>query len=461
MAARTSSSFGVGAAITILSLAALGFFVAFAVFYGKYTDQKTKLQAAQADQADIVRADERNRDDIRNLTEDAKRERKSLVQYLVENQETLMQATTGARRDRMTDFAAKRTAIPGADATSLMGLIQARDAEITSLRQQSAAADAARQQAIADQQAEVARVQGIEDSHKEALDAASAQVKQLADENERLRGGTDDYKKALDAQLDALRNAAAETENRLQADLQKATEQNLILQNQLNTLRGTRNQGLVKAGDESALVDGEIIAVSGGNQAFITLGRANNVVLGMTFSVYSTANAIRPDADGNYPRPKATLEVISVGDNSSTCRITSEVRGNPVVKGDVIANPVYDPNKKYKFVIFGNFDADRDGLATPMERGEVQALIQSWGGVVVNDLSGDADFLVLGERPVTPARPGSGAPLEVVLEYQRKDTEAQRYDQLYRQGVSTSIPILNENRLYTLMGKTPSPQARR
>ena len=56
--------------------------------------------------------------------------------------------------------------------------------------------------------------------------------------------------------------------------------------------------------------------------------------------------------------------MINVGDTASTCRVTSEVKGNPVVKGDVIANAIYDPNKQYKFVAFGNFDTNRDGLVT-------------------------------------------------------------------------------------------------
>lgn len=471
MAGRTSASFGVGATITILSLTTLGFFVAFAVFYGKHSGALQKLQQAQNEQADVVKADERNRDDVRNIIEEAKRAGgKSAIGYLLESQEAVMAQVTGARRDRPSDLNTKiesykknsaERGVVGSEGGNLFTMLTAKDSVIESLRTQAAQADEARKAAIANQQAEVDRVASIEASHKATIDAMSAQVGQLGQEVERYREGADAYKKKVDEEKDKIVTAAAETENRLQQQIQKLTEDKLILENQLAQLRGQRNEGVIRASDEYALVDGEIVAVDGGSrQAFISIGRKNNVVLGMTFSVYSSAAALKPDAEGNYPRGKATLEVITVGEETSTCRITSEVRGNPVVKGDVVANAVYDPNKTYKFVIFGNFDANRDGIGTELERADIRSLIESWGGRIVEELAGDADFLVLGEKPVMPVRPASDAPLEVVLEFQRRSQDVQRYEQLQRQALATSVPILTENRLYTLIGKTPAAARR-
>ncbi|GJQ30097.1 MAG: hypothetical protein HBSAPP03_19810 [Phycisphaerae bacterium] len=462
MAGRTSASFGVGATITILALAALGFFVAFAVFYGKYSGALQKLQQAQNDQADVVRPDERNRDDVRLLIDEARSAGgKSLVGYLVEAQEGMMARVTGSRRDRPSDFMNKLSGVAGAESASLLSLIATRNTEIASLREQVKQADAARLAAIANQQAEVDRVAGIESSHKRTVDALTAMINQYRDMNEEYRRGTDEYKKNVDAELDKVKTAAAESDRRLQDLLQRMTEEKLILENQLASLRGQRNANQVRANDEYALVDGEIVSVDGAaRQVFISLGRKHNVVLGMTFSVYANAAALRPDEEGNYPRGKASLEVVNVGESTSTCRIVSEVRGNPVVKGDVIANAVYDPNKVYKFVVYGNFDTDRDGIATELEQAEVRSMIEAWGGTLVTDLTGDADFLVLGQRPTMPIRPGSDAPLVVVLEFQSRTKDVQRYDELQRQAVATSVPILTENRLYTLIGKTPSPARR-
>jgi len=459
MAGRSSTSFGVGATITILALATLGFFVAFAVFYGKYTNALQKLTQAQTEQSDVIKPDERNRDDVRNLIEQARGERKSLVQFLVDTQEATMLRASGARRDRLADLEAKLKNANVPDSANLVAFIVGRTAEIESLKNQLAQADAARQAAIANQQSEVERVAGIEAKHRETLEANNALVGQLREEYNTNRAGTDEYKKRVDAELDRTKQAGLENEERLNKLIQKLTEEKLILENQLSALRGTRGEGVMRGTDEFALVDAEVIGSDTG-LVYLSIGRQNNVVLGTTFTVYGSPSAIRPDAEGNYPRGKATLEIISVGESSSVARITSEVKGNPVVKGDVVANAVYDPNKKYKFVVFGNFDADRDGVGTPLERATVEAMIQAWGGEIIDELAGDADFLVLGSRPVLPPRPGSDAPLAVVLDYQARDREVQRYDTLLRQATSTSVPVLNENRLYTLIGKTPASARR-
>lgn len=461
MAGRTSASFGVAATITVLAVTSVGFFVAFAVFYGKYTSRGTELASARDKVADYVRADEMNQDGVRNLVEEAKRDKKSLVGYLVSSREGLMTKVTGSGRDSMASFLSKIKDIPGADSGSLVSLLQQQQQQMTSITKQLAQANAAKAAAESAQQSESNRIAGIEADHQKTVDSLNALIKQYRDEIDGYRTGTETYKKKVDAQVDAIKQQAAESEDRLNKQLAKLTEEKVIIESQLNVLRAQKNLAVVRPGDEPSLVDGNVVGTDGSNrQAFISLGSANHVVLGMTFTVYSTPESIRPDADGNYPRGKATLEVTSVGVNSSTCRITSEAKGNPVVKGDVIANAVYDPNKVYRFVVFGNFDANRDGVATALERDDVRAMIESWGGKVVTDLAGDTDFLVLGERPLPPRRPGSNDPIEVVLEFQRRDEEAQKYDQLYKQAGATSLPVLNENRLYTLIGKTPASSRR-
>lgn len=462
MAGRSSTSFGIGAAITVLAIGFVGFFIGFAIFFGKYSDSQRTLRTAQDQQAEVVKTDERNRDDVRTLIDQAKKSgNKSLVGFLLEAQEAMMQQVTGARKDTPADLASKLKSIPGAESASLISIVNGDMAQISSLKQQLEQAEAARAGAVEDQKAEVARVNDIQAKHQATIDALNKEIDGLKGEIATYRKGTDDYKAKVDGQLDSVKQAASETEARLKAQLDKLTEEKLIVENQLAVLRGQKNEGIVQAGDEAALVDGEVLGTnSTDGQIYISIGKKDNVVLGMSFAVYSNAAAMRPDPSGNTPPGKATLEVVNISDTTSACRITSEVRGNPVVKGDVIANAVYDPHKVYKFVVFGNFDANRDGLATPLEQTDIKALIQAWGGKVVDDLGGDTDFLVLGQRPILPPRPDAAAPLEIVQEFIRRQRELDRYDELYRQAASTSVPIINENRLYTLIGKTPSRAGR-
>ena len=170
--------------------------------------------------------------------------------------------------------------------------------------------------------------------------------------------------------------------------------------------------------------------------------------------MYPDAGSIRPDPrTGDYARGKATLEVTRVDDTTSTARVLSSQRGNPVIRGDVMANALYDPAKVYSFLVFGNFDTNGDGLASADEQTDVKAQIQEWGGNITQALSGDVDFLVLGSRPVLPPTPPADAPVPVVQEFIRLKRTVQEYDRLLEQATATSIPVLNQNRLFTLTGR--------
>jgi hypothetical protein len=62
------------------------------------------------------------------------------------------------------------------------------------------------------------------------------------------------------------------------------------------------------------------------------------------------------------------------------------------------------------------------------------------------------DFIVLGERPVLPPEPSPNAELVYVQQWVALKRNALKYDELLSQAIATSIPVLNQNRLYTLTG---------
>ncbi|MEO0716648.1 MAG: hypothetical protein AAFY58_06640 [Planctomycetota bacterium] len=269
-----------------------------------------------------------------------------------------------------------------------------------------------------------------------------------------MQGAESDY----ESQIDRVRADAAEREANRREEIARLEDENQVLRNQLQALRGERSEEVFRGEDEFALVDGTVLSVNASEgQVTISRGRNDKIVLGMTFSIYTEASAIRPDDEGIYPPGKASIEVINVGAGSATCRILTELRGNPIVAGDVIANPVYDPTKVYSFVVFGNFDANRDSRATPGEASDIRAMIEGWGGQIASDLTGDVDFLVLGQPPILPPRPPVDSPVEVLQAYIRLDRALQQYNELFETAQSTSIPVLNENRLYTLLGRTTAP----
>ncbi|MEO0512005.1 MAG: hypothetical protein AAF108_03805 [Planctomycetota bacterium] len=259
--------------------------------------------------------------------------------------------------------------------------------------------------------------------------------------------------------LDTFEREATAREENLRARLEELDRANLLLQDQVSRYRqDERDAGeTLQPLPEAALVDARVIEVAPADrEAWVSLGSSDNVVLGMRFSVYGDPTLIRPDANGDYPPGKASVEIISIEDETARVRILTEARGNPVVEGDVIANAAYDPSKVYKFMVLGNFISSGNREATPGGAEELRALVSGWGGDVIDELSGDVDFLVLGERPRIPPQPPVDAPINVFDEFRRQERKAERYDLMLEYARATSIPVLNQNRLFTLIGGEPS-----
>ena len=460
MAGRSGTSVGVGVTITILGVLSLALFVLAAVFYGKYNKARGELTSYQTENDQYIKSAERQNDGVRAVVQLAQKSgNRSVVGYLSDNYRAVMQAVTGGSGETLEGLRTKiatRLGMPAdqvGSAPPLLDVIADRDSKIEGLNKQLSAAESGRKTALADLLNETARVKSIEDEHTKTVAALNAEIGKYKDEVEQYRQGTDSARAKMDTDL-AKRSGDFQTrEDELLAKIAKLQEDTLVQSAIIQELRGKATGNILKPTDEYALVDGTVVGMSGGNNAVISVGARQKVQLGMTFAVYTDAASVKPDKNGDYPPGKAMLEVINVGDTSSTCRIKNETKGNPVVNGDVIVNPLFDPKKVYTFLLYGNFDANGDGVATPGEKADLQAIIESWGGRVTDELGGNVDFLVLGERPALPPRPSADAPVEILQEYIRLSRAIDRYETLYKQSISTGLPLLNENRLYTLLGR--------
>jgi hypothetical protein len=455
MASRSSGSGSTIAWMVIMGVLGLGGLIFGLVMYNQRQAVSRDLASVKTEVAEFVRDDERRRDDLNPVREAARAARQSVVGYLNSSMQTTMERVTGARTDRAADLDKKLAALPGAEGMSLVTFVSNKLNEITELERRIADADAARKRAEQDRENEVKRIGEMQGGMDTTVAALTSEVNKYKDEIDSYRDGLTKAREDMSAAVERIEAQAKDREVELNnqiADLQREVVLgNDTIKRLQFELRGKR----VQAGDEAALVDASVIGIEGGSgQVYLNVGRRNNVVLGMTFQVYSDASGIRPDpATGEYPEGKAAVEVIKVDETSSTARIVREKRGNPVVRGDVAANAAFDPNKQYTFLVFGNFDPEGTGRATPQGRAEIEALITGWGGRVIDELSGDVDFVVLGRRPTLPPQPRDDAPPAVITEYIRQQRIVQQYDRLFQQATSTSIPVLNENRLYTLTGK--------
>ena len=292
---------------------------------------------------------------------------------------------------------------------------------------------------------------------------ADQKVAQVEQEFDGYRTAAVRYEQEVNDAINAIEASRAKLtrdhENRvseLQSQLDRMSQDNSIFRSQIEDLRKKTENYRIKPQSPAELVDGRVINVPGsGGQIFLNLGRKDRVVPGMTFEVYEDAAAIRPDPRTNeYVRGKASIEVIRVGADTSTARIVREIPGRPVVKDDVVANAVFNPEYRFKFLVHGKFDVDNDGTPSEAEADYVRRRIVEWGGELVegDELTGDLDFLVLGATPPEPLNltPNS-SDVELRAFLQLRESRDQ-YDRLFDQANKAQIPVLNWNRFELLTG---------
>src|SRR5260370_39791496 len=102
------------------------------------------------------------------------------------------------------------------------------------------------------------------------------------------------------------------------------------------------------------------------------------------------------------PVGKASIEVYNVQDDTAECRVVKLQPGEQLVVGDLITNLIYDPNIRYNFFVYGDFDLSNSEIASPTDIDIVKRLINQWGGNVVDHIDINTDFVVLGNEPQVP-----------------------------------------------------------
>ncbi len=458
MAARTGASVGVAVTITILGLLTVALFVTTMIFYGNAQRARQDLNQARSDYSQFVSDAQREHASVRSVIDAARGENRSVVEHLMLTRAELLQAITGNQQTPMASVRESIGGVEGAEAQSLLELIASQDARIAQLTQRVEVAENERRAAQAEAEAEAQRIAEIEAAFSARGGELQGNVTDIMSQLDltRDRFGQIESRFARETEQIESRYAGRITEQQNRID--QLVQENRVLQDQLIRARAAGGDNRVMPLDEAALVDGRVDAVDRpANEVVLNIGRGNKVVVGMTFAVYSSPTDIRVDEEtGEYPQGKAVVEVVRVEQGFSRARVVSASEGNPIIRGDVIANAVYDPNKTYKFVVDGLFDINGDGRETRYERNELAALIERWGGTVVDEVTGDLDFVVLGARPVLPPEPGPGAPIAVINEYNRLQREIQRYNELMASAEATSVPLLNANRLQTLIGDFPN-----
>ena len=242
------------------------------------------------------------------------------------------------------------------------------------------------------------------------------------------------------AKREALNNELLRTRAQLEATQQKLEN----LQQQIWKLQAPPDKQIAafKSDGRVILVDGNII--------HINLGRANHVYPGLTFAVYDKSAPITADGRG-----KAEIQVYDVKENVSAARVIRSEKRKPIVEDDVVANLIWDSQRRNLFTVAGDFDLDGDGAADYDGIEKISKLIRQWGGSVADSVSIDTDFVVLGKPPMVLRKPTiEETELDPTAEQKYQDSLKKRahYDEVLRQAQNLWVPMLNFDRFLYFIG---------
>lgn len=417
------------------------------IFYVKYEDERT-LKVAAETRAKTVSASEKKisglldeiLEKVTGETSDADSEAK-LNKAKIEVNETM-------------------TAL-GSDATGLYGeegfdLLQT----IISLKGKL---DEARNVA-SEYQARIKEIQEDFDITIREYDEAAKQInaekdKYMAKQDETLRQFNElkeQMKLSTDEQIQAWAKKVEVSEERLK-------QQNIELlrtQSTLDETRGQLKEALDKLASINPAPDNDVLAFEPDGRIFnadlqsgliyLDIGQKDHVYVGLTFKVFEK-NAPMPE-DG---KGKAEIEVFRVSENASVARIIASSPKNPIVAGDIAVNMIWDSARSNIFMIIGEFDFDGDENVDRDGRKKIEQLITQWDGRVVEELTINTDFLIVGTPPkemTKPTRDQMDLNPELEQKYNDSLKASEAYNQVIEKANTLSVPIFNRTKFLRLIG---------
>ena len=254
-------------------------------------------------------------------------------------------------------------------------------------------------------------------------------------------GNTQEQASKLSDEYSRYRDVTNEEKNKLVSQKTEISQQAANLKTRLNEFER----------EVFNIPDGRINRVNSNlKTVIIDIGKANGLKVNRNFSVYD-----RSVNNFEKGREKASIEVIYlIGDNAAEARITNENPLDPILPGDQILSPVWDPGHAVPIALAGSFDLDGDGFS---DREKLIQMIKANGGNVVvahddqGNISGTIDptvrYLVLGDAPVE----GPNKNPEIV--------EAMKT--LEEQAEANTVQVIDQRKLLNWMGLHGRPKVQK
>jgi hypothetical protein len=394
--ARENQGLQIGLIVAVMF--AIIFGVMAFMFYRSYTDARQEVAGRQEELRKMQGEREKAEDDNRNL--------KTMIGV-----GTAVPVPT-IREEFDKEMAARLADLPAANRTYKRALEMVNDA----LQAKNAAL--AKEQATSQELRTT--LEQRENAAKLKFAEALAQQKKAADDLQETSTDFVTRREALTKEQERLRQTVEQTRKKadgeiakIQADRDGIKAENVKLSAGLGQARG-KIEAMTKP--TFAKASGRIEWVNQAQRTvWINLGQADHLNRLTTFSVYDGRTG-----DLTRAVKKAGIEVIQIlGSHVAEARITEDKISSPILPGDVIHTPLWEPGRQRHFALAGSIDIDRDGKS---DLDLVLTLIRTNGGVVdcwqgedgkrylapgkklESAIDANTDYLILGTAPEPSAQ---------------------------------------------------------
>ena len=195
----------------------------------------------------------------------------------------------------------------------------------------------------------------------------------------------------------------------------KSTEQIASMtkdKSNLTSLLTAMNEEKKRGESANEIPDGKITWVNQRSRlVWINLGSDDGLRPQTMFSVYAVDDAITVSSD-DKPKPsdtksKGKVEVVRLMDrHMAEARVVDDDLSNPMMPGDQVFSPTFEPGRPEHFALVGFIDVDGDGTS---DRQRVRDLIALNGGVIdaevtengksTGEMTINTNYVVIGDPP--------------------------------------------------------------
>lgn len=211
-----------------------------------------------------------------------------------------------------------------------------------------------------------AKIQALESEKAQLVSQYEEQVRRLSEEKKRVQDEKDRLQKQTEIEMSRLRTKIGDLRSRLARVIKKKPKD----------LRWAEPDGEIYLADMNL------------GLCWIDLGRMHHVQTGMIFEVFRRGK-------GGMRVFKGRIEVRRIHDDLSQCAILEcyDPENDPIVKGDFIISPLYDPKEAPILVFIGDF-RNPYYSKRQLEKKLAEINIKVESRVTVN-----TDWIVIGENP--------------------------------------------------------------